>query len=101
MPYGCAIYFVVGTGVLDCPLVTDYGMLDSLCHLCGIIANFLNGSHRCLVNEDGKFARLLASLVRALTTVGRAKIKIAPDWVSKITVGSTQFVASQQTNEFS
>ena len=65
MPYGCVIYFVVGTGVLDCPLVTDYGMLDILCHLCGIIANFLNGSHRCLVNEDGKFARLLASLVRA------------------------------------
>ena len=56
MPYGHILHFVVGTGVLDCPLVTDYGMLDILCHFRGIIANFLNGSHRCLVHEDGKFA---------------------------------------------
>ena len=44
----------------------------------GIIAKLLNGLRRYLACEDVIFARQLASLVRALATVGRAKIKIAP-----------------------
>ena len=62
-------------------VVQTYRGSTSLCHYSGIMASLLDGSHHHFASQRRKACPLLASLVRALTTVGRAKIKIAPFWV--------------------
>ena len=42
----------VGAGVLDCPLLADYGWLELLCCKSNIKLSFLVGLHLHLTSED-------------------------------------------------